>query len=230
VSRIKFNTRLSLSLIGAIAIIGWLAFAMADSMVPQYPIGIQGPQGGQGPQGTAATMAVGTVSTLAAGAPATVTNVGTPAAAVINFGIPAGAQGATGATGVAGAAANAFGSPNALSPSFATPIQCTDPTRPCVVSTMVRTAYTISVAGTAADTVEMRIGNSSTNLCAASSPTGTSVATFEASLTGIAISIGMAQISRNQLTGFVPVGWYWCLRRVVGSAATIQSATDQPVG
>ena len=58
--------------------------------------------GGAGPTGAAATVSVGTVSTLAAGAMATVTNVGTANAAVLNFGVPQGAAGATGAQGAAG--------------------------------------------------------------------------------------------------------------------------------
>lgn len=52
------------------------------------------PAGAQGPAGT---FAVGTVTTLAPGAPATVVNVGTPGAAIVNFGIPAGSTGASGA-------------------------------------------------------------------------------------------------------------------------------------
>ena len=52
-----------------------------------------------GPQGPSGTLAVGTVTTLAAGASATVANVGTSQAAIINFGIPQGIQGNTGATG-----------------------------------------------------------------------------------------------------------------------------------
>lgn len=46
-----------------------------------------------GQNGAAATVAVGTVTTLSPGSPATVTNVGTSAAAVFNFGIPQGAAG-----------------------------------------------------------------------------------------------------------------------------------------
>ncbi|MBN9033748.1 MAG: hypothetical protein J0I23_28540 [Rhizobiales bacterium] len=47
----------------------------------------------RGPQGVAATVAVGTVTTLAAGSPATVTNVGTAQDAILNFGIPQGPVG-----------------------------------------------------------------------------------------------------------------------------------------
>jgi len=51
--------------------------------------------GGQGPQGPAATVSVGTVTTGAPGSSASVTNVGTSGAAVLNFTIPAGAAGTT---------------------------------------------------------------------------------------------------------------------------------------
>jgi collagen type VII alpha len=64
--------------------------------------------GGAGPtgaQGQAASVQVGTVTTLAAGIPATVTNVGTAQAAVLNFGIPQGAAGASGTGGGTGGSA-----------------------------------------------------------------------------------------------------------------------------
>jgi hypothetical protein len=77
---------------------------------PQGPQGIQGVQGIQGPQGVAgtpgaaATVAVGTVTGLPSGSSPTVANAGTATAAVLNFGIPAGATGATGPAGPAGPA------------------------------------------------------------------------------------------------------------------------------
>jgi hypothetical protein len=61
--------------------------------------------GGLGPtgaNGAAATIQVGTVTTLTVGSAATVTNVGTANAAVLNFGIPQGATGATGPSGSGG--------------------------------------------------------------------------------------------------------------------------------
>lgn len=61
--------------------------------------------GGRGPQGdpgAAATIAVGTVTTGAAGSSASVTNVGTSSAAVLDFAIPRGATGAAGSTGAPG--------------------------------------------------------------------------------------------------------------------------------
>ena len=50
-----------------------------------------------------ASVTVGSTTTLAAGNPATVTNVGTTSNAIFNFGIPQGPQGATGPTGPTGA-------------------------------------------------------------------------------------------------------------------------------
>ncbi len=60
---------------------------------------LSGPQGQRGSDGAAASVAVGTVTTLSPGSPATVTNGGTSSNAVLNFGLPAGANGAAG-TGV----------------------------------------------------------------------------------------------------------------------------------
>lgn len=201
--------------------------------------GATGAAGTNGTNGAAATVAVGTVSALAVGASPTVVNGGSSSAAILNFGIPAGAKGDTGATGAAGATGatgatgaagvNAFGAPTAITPTFGTAYQAANPSKPAVITAMIRTAYSISIAGTQADTVELRIGASSADIIAG---TGTSkaVGSFEASLTGIAISIGMAQISRNELVAHLPAGWYYGLFRVAGTTATVQSAFDQSVG
>lgn len=58
-------------------------------------------KGQKGDTGDAATIQIGAVTTLPAGSQATVENVGTPTAAIINFGIPQGAQGEKGGTYVA---------------------------------------------------------------------------------------------------------------------------------
>ena len=70
----------------------------------QIPRGDVGATGAQGATGTAATVAVGSTTTLTPGSAATVTNSGTTAAAVFNFGVPQGLTGATGATGATGPA------------------------------------------------------------------------------------------------------------------------------
>jgi hypothetical protein len=58
-----------------------------------------GATGATGAQGAAATVSVGTVTTLVAGSLATVSNSGTAAAAVLNFGIPQGVAGTGGSSG-----------------------------------------------------------------------------------------------------------------------------------
>lgn len=72
--------------------------------------------GPQGMQGDAATVDVGTVTTGAPGTQVVVTNVGTTAAALLDFTIPQGATGATGATGPQGSQ----GDPGATGPAGAT--------------------------------------------------------------------------------------------------------------
>lgn len=58
----------------------------------------------KGDKGDAATISLGTVSTGAAGSDVTITNTGTPGAAVYNFTIPRGDKGEVGNTGPAGPA------------------------------------------------------------------------------------------------------------------------------
>lgn len=60
-------------------------------------------RGPEGPAGDAASVSVGTTSTLDAGVDATVVNSGTDSAAVLDFGIPKGAEGPQGPKGDKGA-------------------------------------------------------------------------------------------------------------------------------
>lgn len=72
----------------------------------------EGPQGPAGQDGAAATVTVGTTTTLPAGSSATVTNVGTTSAAVLNFGIPKGDKGDSGGGGGTGDMSAADYDPN----------------------------------------------------------------------------------------------------------------------
>jgi len=67
-------------------------------------------KGATGAGGAAATIAVGTTSTLTAGSNATVSNVGSSSASVLNFGIPAGATGAAATIAVGSTSTLASGS------------------------------------------------------------------------------------------------------------------------
>ena len=86
----------------------YLAVAPGSNQEPdQYPqawavlaeAGGVGPTGVAGATGSAASVMLGSVTTLPAGSQATVTNSGTSAAAVLNFGLPQGATGSAGSTG-----------------------------------------------------------------------------------------------------------------------------------
>ena len=70
----------------------WTVFA--PKAAGAWPVGVSlvGPPG-VGTQGPSGTLSIGTVTTGAAGSAATVTNSGTPEAAVFNFSIPQGEQG-----------------------------------------------------------------------------------------------------------------------------------------
>jgi hypothetical protein len=191
--------------------------------------GPPGNDGSNGADGSAATISVGTVTTGSPGSSVSVTNVGTSSAAVFDFTIPRGDVGATGATGATGPAGPAtVGAPNPRTPAFGTAYQATDPSKPSFISAMIDVAYTVTVASTQADAVELRIGPVQATV--ANGTGGTAVATFRSSLTGIALAIGLGIGERAQLSGLMPAGWYFALRRIAGTTATINSATDQSLG
>ncbi|MGL4998018.1 MAG: hypothetical protein ACRC5T_03540 [Cetobacterium sp.] len=66
---------------------------------------LEGTPGNNGSPGAAASVSIGTTSTGAPGSSASVTNIGTSSAAVLDFTIPRGATGDTGSTGSAGLSA-----------------------------------------------------------------------------------------------------------------------------
>lgn len=111
--------------------------------------------------------------------------------------------------------------------SFGTAYQ-TSATKPSFISAMIDVAYTVTVAGTSADTVELRVGANQAQVAAGTG--GIVAATFRAALTGVTLSIGLAMGRRGQLAAIVPAGHYWALRRTQGSAATIQSVMEQELG
>lgn len=169
---------------------------------------LDGPQGIQGIQGIT-------------GDPGAVGNTGATG--------NAGAQGATGSTGAQGPAGpSTISDPNAISAVFGTAQQATNPAKPSFVSAVIQTIYDVTLAGTAADTVELRYGPVQATV--ANGTGGFSVPAFASSLTGITLTIGLGTISRSQICALIPAGYYWALRRVTGSTATIIDATDQSLG
>ena len=91
-------------------------------------IPIPGPQGPAGTDGTAATITVGTTTTGAPGTQASVTNVGTPNAAVLNFVIPE-------------------GQPGTITPGVAVPLLDATATLPDVITTVNALITSLTNAG-----------------------------------------------------------------------------------
>lgn len=175
------------------------------------PTGATGPKGDQGDVGpTGATGATGATGPTG----------------------PKGDTGDTGATGAQGPVGPAgpavISTLTARSPAFGTAYQTQDTSKPSFISAMIDTAYTVTVASTIADTVELRVGANQAQVAAGTG--GSVAATFRTSVTGIALAIGLGIGQRGQLTAWVPSGWYWALRRTQGTAATITSATEQSLG
>lgn len=188
------------------------------------PAGATGAQGAQGsPGAVGATGAQGPVgATGAAGAQGQKGDTGAQG--------PQGPKGDTGATGAQGVAGPTIspGSPATKTAVFGTVYQSSTPTKPTFISAMIDVSYTVSLASTLADIVELRIGATATGLADGSG--GISVASFRSSLTGLLVVVGMGTGDRGQLCYMLPPGWYYCIRRVAGTTATISSALEQPLG
>ncbi len=95
-------------------ILSWTNEAGLDNPAPVNIKGEQGEHGADGKDGAAATVAIGTVTTGEPGTTASVTNVGTDTAAVLDIAIPRGDKGTdgTGAGDVVAAANNIFTATN----------------------------------------------------------------------------------------------------------------------
>jgi len=146
---------------------------------PQGPAGTNGTNGTNGAPGAAATVTAGTTTTLAAGSSATVTNVGTSSAAILNFGIPKGADGSgTGTvTSVSLVPANGFG--GSVNTATTTPsIVIT-----CAVTGMVKGNGTVASAATAGTDYMAPSTGTSAQLLANNGSGGTSNVTVGSGLT-----------------------------------------------
>lgn len=202
---------------------GTPAAAVLNFSIPRGNAGVNGTNGTNGSNGAAATIAAGMTTTGTPGTSASVVNVGTSSAATFNFTIPRGDQGLTGPAGPA-----IVSSPTILTPAFGTAYATAVPTKPSFISAVIDAAYSVTVIGTQSDTVELRVGPVQATV--ANGTGGFRVGLFRASVTGIALVIGLGVGQGNQVSGWVPIGWYWALRRVAGTTATITNAVEQTLG
>lgn len=164
----------------------------------------------QGANGQDATIAIGMVSS------------GTQAAASISAGklnltLPKGDTGPQGLTTIS--------APTALSPlpALGSAYQVA---KTSYLSLVVEAAYTVTLASTMEDVIELRVGTDA-NVGAATNPSGVVVASWRASFTGIGVMIGAGMVDRAQLTAIVPGSMYWALRRTTGTRATVVSGSLQ---
>lgn len=107
-------------------------------------------------------------------------------------------------------------------------MQAADPTKPAQISIMTRATYSITLAATFTDTVELRIGPVAADVAAG---TGASIKYAEAifGVTGIALTVGMGLDQENQLLATLPIGWYFAVRRTNGTRAVIGTCISQPL-
>lgn len=172
----------------------------------------------KGADGISPALSIGTVTTLAAGAVATATLTGTPAAPKLNLGIPIGATGPS-----------AIGAPTARTISAATAYQATDKTKPAVVTINVASTAALTLTGGQTHTAELLIGPTAASVTGTAT-SGTPIARYSNSNTG-ALSVGLAisTVDGKPITAHLPAGWYFALR-IVSGTVTIVSAFDQAVG
>lgn len=144
---------------------------------------------------------------------------------------PAGQNGTNGTNGTNGQPGPPMtpGNPVALStlPAIGAAVQAVDPTKGAFLAVSVQAAMSVTIAGTVADEIELRIGPDAT----VSTGGGTRVASTRESLTGILATVGMGTSARVQLSTLLPAGWYYALRRIgTGSGMTISAVTLTPLG
>lgn len=136
-----------------------------------------------------------------------------------------GAPGANGTNGTNGASYKP-GSPNAITVAIGTVYQATNIAKPAQVYVNLEQALTAAVTLVGA-VIELRIGPSATGLAAGTS--GFPVARTRTTLTGLLAVLGLLLGTGDCLTALVPTGWFFCVRYVSGSGATVASAFDQPL-
>lgn len=113
------------------------------------------------------------------------------------------------------------GAPVARTVAFATAYQASNPAKAANVVILVNLTLTVSVGAPQANTAELIIGP--TNAVAAG--TGDLADIWESDLTVTIISLGFT--GRQSLRAMIPAGYYFAIRRTVGTGISIISAFDQ---
>lgn len=171
--------------------------------------GATGAVGATGATGPANSLSVGTVTTGAAAASIT----GTAPSQTLNLTLPNFSP----------------QSPVSRTVAVATAYQHTDTTKAYRTTVNVRATQVLTLAGTAADKLELRVGPSAASV-APSGSGGFSVAVWESGITGIAVMIGAGIQDGGTMFADVPAGWYFQINRLSGANATVVSCFTQTMG
>lgn len=115
---------------------------------------------------------------------------------------------------------NATGSPSSRTVSLATAYQCTDTSRPCMITATMTCPLTLSLLAGATCAGEFRIGSANT----VATGGGTNIAPIQRNASGI---LGLSTNDYETKTVKVPVGWYFAIRQTTGSGMNIISVFDQ---
>lgn len=105
----------------------------------------------------------------------------------------------------------------------------TDTTRAFRATVNVRATQSLTVAGTVADKMELRVGPVA-EAVAPDGAGGFSVAVWESGITGIALMVGAGVRDGGTLFADVPAGWYFRINRLSGTNASVVSCFTQTLG
>lgn len=180
-------------------------------------------RGAVGADGDDSTITVGTVTTLPPGSPVSVVNVGTPSAAVLNFGIPEGDVGAAGGVGPTGPAGLAnIGTPvvpvRALNSDF-TP----DATKPCLVGYSYQLHTVLTLVGTSFAQVQLLADPGP-----GTPTTVRSTARHQINI-GVGISVNQQSDVISSVYALIPSAWVCRLVSATGNGGTVTSVAQVEV-
>lgn len=201
---------------------------------------IQGPQGAAGAAGSAGAAGAQGAQGVA-GAQGIPGAQGTPGAqgstGATGATGPAGTAGATGATGPAGSAGatgpagatggfSAYGQPTARTFALGTAYQCTDNTRPCILTVTLASTAALSLTAGATNQADLVLGTSS----GIASSGGTRIAQYSNSLTGTLV-IGLAINTNSNVTYTLnmPAAGFMAIRQTSGTVSIVNSSVEQTV-
>lgn len=180
---------------------------------------LQGPAGATGAAGAQGTMG----STGATGATGTNGAVGA-----------AGSTGPTGATGPTGSAGptgptggfSAYSQPSARTFALATAYQCTDNTKPCILTVTLTSTASLSLSGGTTNTADVVIGTTS----GIATSGGTRIAQYSNSLTGtLTLTLAANTASNATYTVNMPASGFFAIRGTSGTVTVVNSSVEQTV-